>query len=1079
MGRAIDHGSGLQLELTELVGQLGACQCPGSLHAVEGRLARVNGRSRAECTGDSALDLPHNFCISSVDEISTSRANNDASGRSAPGWKSISRKKARTQQGPRCLRVATWNALSLDRESEDTVCRGLAVPAGITWIAERCVTERLDLVGIQETRIQSLQDHFKLQCGYTVVTQAAGKNKGGLMLLIRENKHLSFEAVSFVDERVMLVHIKLHGVEVSVVVAHAPVRDAPTEDHEHFCSCFRRALTKSTTLSRTMVLADLNMRVQGLTSRFNAVGPLALSRCRLHCEHGIPFLELCDHKGLHLANTFVCDPADFTWTHPKGHRIQIDYVLLSAGFMSQLISTFTISAASMASVVQSDHDMVVVELVLEQSSKQDGKLERRKAIRTAEQKAEFQRMLSALQTTHAGWLANPEVPPEEKLNFLDAAANDILAQLPKPRDHPKKPWIQQVTWECMKRLGRLREAAAMHRLYGDLDQVQCAVSEFPDPSVFWRGAEVLGVGSMCTFHIKQQARAVRRMLIKDKRSWFHEACGRLDDPALDKASLHDEFKRLSRKVRRRQVRLLHNGEGQSATTISESNEIWAAHWQQQLCALRDTTSSDRTRSFPDVTTANLGDDPHATADRPGQPDTPEISAKEVELSFRKISSKKAASDPVHPTAYCLMKGVLIPVLQQLYNKCLQRMEVPHSWKEAQSVPVPKKCAPSYSPTGFRPIVLSHNETKIFERVVRGRIEACVKDDVMQFGAGKAVGCDLITFIHQQVSSELVRQRRPHGILFVDVRGAFDSMVRQLVWATDKVSAQQVIEQLGLKPEVATIITQAISNTPALLLQDGIPLTLVKVIESLYDGDWLVLGPHSGNCSLKPMKGTRQGGSLSGLLWCRYQCCINQRIHNTVTSLGLTLKTRLPASRTLAPAENDTVIGVPPTVFMDDVSCIVVAPSDRALLRGMAKLTPVVHQDYQLMGLDLNYKPNKTCVMFHFTSKERRNLQQMFLQMGEERGLLGAWFVDASQRPIPLALSYELLGKWVADNGNLDQEISARVAKTHEASRSYAAVLKSGALSRRSRITLTKQYVLVHLTQGAAVLPIVGPTLHRS
>eukprot|EP00971_Amphidinium_carterae_P251268 4987934-Amphidinium_carterae.1 len=114
---------------------------------------------------------------------------------------------------------------------------------------------------------------------------------------------------------------------------------------------------------------------------------------------------------------------------------------------------------------------------------------------------------------------------------------------------------------------------------------------------------------------------------------------------------------------------------------------------------------------------------------------------------------------------------------------------------------------------------------------------------------------------------------------------------------------------------------------------------VRVIESMYEGDWLMLGPHSGNCTLFPKKGTRQGGSLSGLLWCRYQCDINQRIYRTVTSLGLLLKTRLPASRTMVMSENDSILGVPPTVFMDDVSCIVVAPSDRALLRGIAKLTP--------------------------------------------------------------------------------------------------------------------------------------------
>eukprot|EP00971_Amphidinium_carterae_P281873 5595466-Amphidinium_carterae.1 len=65
-------------------------------------------------------------------------------------------------------------------------------------------------------------------------------------------------------------------------------------------------------------------------------------------------------------------------------------------------------------------------------------------------------------------------------------------------------------------------------------------------------------------------------------------------------------------------------------------------------------------------------------------------------------------------------------------------------------------------------------------------------------------------------------------------------------------------------------------------------------------------------------------------------------------------------------------------------------------------------------------------MMHLTGKFKRNLRQMFVKIASERGLTGAWMIDASQRPIQVASSYALLGKWVADSGKLDQEDRAQV-----------------------------------------------------
>eukprot|EP00971_Amphidinium_carterae_P184216 3657677-Amphidinium_carterae.1 len=158
----------------------------------------------------------------------------------------------------------------------------------------------------------------------------------------------------------------------------------------------------------------------------------------------------------------------------------------------------------------------------------------------------------------------------------------------------------------------------------------------------------------------------------------------------------------------------------------------------------------------------------------------------------------------------------------MFNKCIQCGGVPQAWKGAHLVPVPKKSSVAFTPQAFRPVVLSMNECKLFERVIMARLEQYLLVDDMQYGRGHAVGCDLVTFTYQQVTAELTRQRRSYAVLFLDVKGAFDSLVRQLLWSRDKQQAQVAIQQFGLPASVAEVLANAISTSPALLVQDGVP-----------------------------------------------------------------------------------------------------------------------------------------------------------------------------------------------------------------------------------------------------------------
>eukprot|EP00971_Amphidinium_carterae_P336935 6473530-Amphidinium_carterae.1 len=79
------------------------------------------------------------------------------------------------------LKVATWNSLSLDRRSADSDGHGLAVSAGLAWLGKVCKKHGIDVLGVQESRMKHISDHFQLDFGYTVLAVPASKTRGGLL----------------------------------------------------------------------------------------------------------------------------------------------------------------------------------------------------------------------------------------------------------------------------------------------------------------------------------------------------------------------------------------------------------------------------------------------------------------------------------------------------------------------------------------------------------------------------------------------------------------------------------------------------------------------------------------------------------------------------------------------------------------------------------------------------------------------------------------------------------------------------------------------------------------------------------
>ena len=155
------------------------------------------------------------------------------------------------------------------------------------------------------------------------------------------------------------------------------------------------------------------------------------------------------------------------------------------------------------------------------------------------------------------------------------------------------------------------------------------------------------------------------------------------------------------------------------------------------------------------------------------------SVEEVYKLINKLSIKKS-SGPDGVTGYLLKvtQHVIVPVITDLFNKCLHDGVFPEVFKTAQIVPLFKEGDAS-SPNNYRPISLLSQIGKTFERILHDRLYKFLqKNKVLclnQFGFRKNFSTLLaVSEIYDNLLDNLEKNLNS-CVVFLDLRKAFDTV----------------------------------------------------------------------------------------------------------------------------------------------------------------------------------------------------------------------------------------------------------------------------------------------------------------
>ena len=185
--------------------------------------------------------------------------------------------------------------------------------------------------------------------------------------------------------------------------------------------------------------------------------------------------------------------------------------------------------------------------------------------------------------------------------------------------------------------------------------------------------------------------------------------------------------------------------------------------------------------------------------------------KQVELTsiifnIRKVN-KATGQDPI---SYIMIKRFppsFINILHDFYNYCWSTGDIPQSWKEAQVVPIYKQGKPNKDPKSYRPISLTHHLGKVFERIIKYRLDDYLeKQDVLpryQAGFRKHRSCmEHIVKISSHARKALARRKKILSTFF-DIRAAYDT-----VWHNKLL---QKLNKIGINGNMMIFIQTFLSN----------------------------------------------------------------------------------------------------------------------------------------------------------------------------------------------------------------------------------------------------------------------------
>ena len=124
----------------------------------------------------------------------------------------------------------------------------------------------------------------------------------------------------------------------------------------------------------------------------------------------------------------------------------------------------------------------------------------------------------------------------------------------------------------------------------------------------------------------------------------------------------------------------------------------------------------------------------------------DLTLKELKTAISGLgsASKAAGEDPISCHLTRRFPESMTEILLDFYQTCWESGTIPVAWKDALVIAIPKEGKPRHLPTSYRPIALTPHLGKVYERLIKNRLEYLLEKQgilpVCQAGFRKGRNC---------------------------------------------------------------------------------------------------------------------------------------------------------------------------------------------------------------------------------------------------------------------------------------------------------------------------------------------------
>ena len=628
----------------------------------------------------------------------------------------------------------------------------------------QAILERLQpgIVVLCETKLGNVSALKKSLPKYDIMDHCIKLGKAGLVIAVKKDTFGSFVDVSGTENKNILVGKLSMGKEIlRVIAAYAPQEEELKEDRESFYEDLSVEIMRCKMVGESfMVIGDLNAKLEAGESESviseSPNGKLLLSLITEYNLKVVNFSNKCSGKWTHVIRT-------------TGKASCLDYVLATCDFHQNSINSmlidetcllcpFSLKKVRGSEVCQfSDHNSITLELTLPRSGKNIPQKKNPKKWRITE---------------------------EGLTQFHEITSGQDQGEVTDDSYSYFETYIENCMNECFKSVKTSK---------GKNNGNENVSGKFKDTV---KGLmKIYKQGKTQRRVVKGYLSLLQTLSEKDVAKRQSDLLSeRLKTLTIDDKLSLDEFWKL-RKSHSNQGTCLSSVITESGAEISSVSGILNEYRNEFIQRLQPPKIDEELKQYEDLTLILS----KLCVDEAGEVKSANFEKEELDKAISGLKSRKAAPDSLPPEIYIHSGQEMREILLQVLNRIKVDQKSPDKWDCVKITPMYKNKGSLKKLINQRGIFLSVVVSKIFEKMIKGRIsEFTSKVSLLQAGSRCDRSTQDQTFLVRSALNHTRYLNKPLFLTLYDFRQCFDK-----VWLEEALLS---LWKLGVNDDMLKLIS---------------------------------------------------------------------------------------------------------------------------------------------------------------------------------------------------------------------------------------------------------------------------------